>query len=320
MQIADDIFYLRIESNGSGGLAVVTHPSLSLEPGAVFAKVVYSSVRFDGSNGPGMTDQAGRVWFKTTIRQQGGRAQSVSDDEIQSRAAELLGLGSGHGANRGLSRVEWDRVAEIIRPPRLIDARPEGTSRHLAALLGGFYGVAPEDIRLIGGLALFPIAMMEAHDVDVVVPIRSREQAAEIATNPRPCGHCPVYEYGIRWPLRWRDEQTGLLVCPFFIYDGLDQPIQAVRRTNRSFRGEVQVLDATHGIFSVPVLETQGDANLIALRTTLARGQQNPGTVLAIDGPIYMIETGTLRGNEAVLVTDLDTQVRAVAKDDTNGI
>jgi hypothetical protein len=231
----------------------------------------------------------------------------LSDEELQN-VGKALGLSSGVGIDKHLCGPSENSNCSYLYSPLFIEQYHSKEEQLLANEIGQNYGVDPDDLKITGGLHLFPTHISESHDVDIVIPIDSHNQLTKIFGQIHAVKKKPVIEYGYMWPLRWFSSD-GHLICPFFVYRNLLPPIERFVFNGTNFKGKVYINDDIYGVFNAPLLITDGGVKFVFCRSTLLRGMLRKGQDLHLDCPEYTVTSGLYKGNKVAIVTNLYKEI-----------
>lgn len=226
----------------------------------------------------------------------------LSDEELQN-IGKTLSLFSGVGIDKHLSGPAENWNYSYLYSPLFNEQYHSKKEQLFANEIGQKYGVDPDDLKITGGLHLFPTPINESHDVDIVIPIDSNDQLTKIFYHIHASKEKPVIEYGYMWPLRWFSS-GGHLICPFFVYRNLLPPIDRFVSNGKNFKGKVNIIDDIYGVFNAPLLITDGGVRFVFCRSTLLRGMLRKGKELHLDCPEYKVTSGLYKGNKVAIVTN----------------
>ena len=128
----------------------------------------------------------GKQWYKVAYSINNKVQIPKSDEEILSVGSNL-GLKTGIDLDRSLSRIPDSDIYSIIpsgKPCEVIHDFCEQNSQNLFTEISDHYEINNDDIKIAGGLSLFPKRLDEAHDIAVVIPINSELILNKLLTNP----------------------------------------------------------------------------------------------------------------------------------------
>jgi len=202
--------------------------------------------------------------YKTAYRRSPGNSMYVATDAELQTIGVSLGLKSGSGVDQHLCCLPDGLSGTLMSAPGFLATYDTKEARLLADEIGEKYGVAPGDLHITGGLQLFPRPIQEAHDVDIVVPVDDCDQLNTVLAHGASERTEPVYEYGFRWPLRWRSSRAHL-VCPFFVYRHLPPCVSVFTPTGEIMQSTVTVADDRFSIFNAPTVLVRGLCDVLVL-------------------------------------------------------
>ncbi len=313
---ADDALWAHVVTDIAECYLAVFDPFLyAARPTA--GKLMYSSIRPFGARTLERVTPDNRSLFRCAYRYDGEFAVvAITDSEIQ-QVAESFGLPSGTEMDAGLSSFNNAPFVEFCGSDIFISRYSSSGALAILDEISRAYGCEPRDIRLSGGLQLFGGALESAHDIDVVIPIHSQEQARHIAAFPIPSSAQRVCEFGYKWALRWVNRH-GTIVCPFFVYTAIEPPVRSVAPAG-SLDATLTVEDATYGIFNSPCYAVRGGVDLLLFRATLVRGFIAEGQALPVRAPVYSVTEGGCRGARVAVVTNPWDQVLGFGEEVLSG-
>ena len=298
----DDILFLYIQFNDVTCILFVCDTYLYLEPNAFYGKLMYSNKKVhEEYTVPGKKFK--QILFNCAYRYtKENMLRPLTDEELQ-KVGKSLGLALGSGLDKHLCGAPENSKVVFLTSPFFHENYPSEEAQFLANEIGRMYMVDPYDLRITGGLHLFPSNISESHDVDIVISIDSHDQLKNILNDTNSIRIKPVREFGYIWPLRWLST-GGHLICPFFVYRNLIPPIEKLTFNGMHFKGKVQIIDDTYCVFNAPLLITEGRVNLVFCRSTLLRGMLRKGQEIHLDCPQYTVTEGSYTGTKVGFITN----------------
>lgn len=295
--------------SGSGDDRVLffcTSPYLNATDEARHGRMVYSASRPYGS--ASIERRIGeRSWFKVTHRIVGERRVSVSVPEMLS-VAEQFGFTEGAGIHRNLVRIPATRIFEEFTAPPVSSLYPEQVASVIQDIATR-YGISVSAVGVTGSASAIGERYSKLRDLDVVIPLDTREQVEAASRSESECGEYDV-GLGENWAkalnrphssIRWR-HNSGMVICPFFTHGRLVPPVVQLELTNRRAVGSITVTDSTYGVFNTHYYKCAGACSHLMICSTLGRGEVRPGLRVTIDCPIGIITRGAWKGAEVAIV------------------
>jgi len=302
--IKDDVLFLYIQLENVACILFVCDTYLYQEPHNYHGKLMYSNIKVHGEYSvPGKGSK--QVFYSCAYRYtdtEKNALEPLSDEELQ-QVGKTLGLSLGVDINEHLCGPPLKSKVTYLFSPFLFELYHSKEDQLLANEIAQKYGIDPGDIRITGGLQLFPKPIPESHDVDVVIPVDSQDQLRKISNYTNAAKDKPVCEFGYVWPLRWFNTD-GYLICPFFVYRNLMPPIEKIIFNGVKFKERVSISDDTYSIFNAPLLITDGKVDLVYCRSTLLRGMLRNGQEISLDCPLCKVTRGLYKGAKVALVTN----------------
>lgn len=300
----DDVLFLYINLKKVACILFVCDTYLYENPYSYHGKLMYSNKKVHGEYTTSGKKQK-QIFYNCAYRYADSKKKAIiplTDEELQ-RVGKSLGLSLGSGVDKHLCGPPRKAKVSYLFSPFFHELYHSDKERYLAKEIANQYGINLGDLRITGGLQLFPTPIPESHDIDVVIPIDSQEQLIIISNHINAVKNKQVCEFGYIWPLRWFSE-GGHLICPFFVYRNLMPPIEKMAFNGMNFDGKVVISDDTYSVFNAPVLLTDGSINLVYCRSTLLRGMLRKGHKMYLDCPLCTVTNGLYTGAKVAFVTN----------------
>jgi predicted nucleotidyltransferase len=229
----------------------------------------------------------------------------LSDLELQQIGGKL-DLICGIDINKHLNGPKFGSKIKYLNSPHLLDLIDRKKNQLLLDEISNKYLIEVKDLKVIGSIQLFSKEIKNSHDIDIVVSIDSEEQLRNVFSSHKRC-----VEFGYIWPLRWYSRNNHL-ICPFFIYRGLEPPIKKVSFNGNKYNGKIVIKEDKYGIFNAPLLITDGRIDLVYCRSTLLRGMLRKGHELFLDCPLCKVVEGKYAGANVGFITNPFNEIKNI--------
>lgn len=303
--VLDGVDWVLAASEEASLLFFCTSTYLNTTTEALHGRLAYSTAPPFGSSSIAKTGRTG-TWYKVIHRRDGEQRTAVSVDAMLEVAAEH-GFRRGAGLHRNLVRIAANQVIQRETSPSALSVYPDQAS--IIEDVAATYQVEPAELMVTGAASAIGEDYASIRDLDVVVPIRDPAQAHELSVRPPRRGRYDV-PVGANWAralgrehssIRWR-HNSGMIVCPFFIYREVTPPVVDCRPTGRRVAGRVEILSAVHGRFNSHAYLCRGAIRHILICSTLGRGEVRAGLAITIDCPIFEVTRGAWEGSAVAIV------------------
>ncbi len=298
----DGVLFYKIILKNTECILFVSDIFLYQSPRSFFGKLMYTTQPVFGKKSL-FIRKSEKVFFKAAYRYMNNNTIiPLTDSQLQTIGINL-GLIKGTFLDRLLCGPPSEVETEIMLAPRLIDYYNINDIAWLLDIICSAYNITSNDLLLTGSLHLFPRPLENVHDIDIVIPVDSLHHLNLINKYYLSSEINLVSEYNYIWPLRWYND-SGQIICPFFIYRGLSPPVLKIRPLGKNISGRVRIVDTRFSIFNMPIVETKSLVDLLIFRSTLLRGMLKKGQFIDIDCPLCVVEEGIYSGAMVGLITD----------------
>lgn len=301
VQKLDDILWVVCEKGKEKLCFYMLAPHLHEDNLNYYAKLVYKTSE-PFSSGNIIKQKNDEKWFKTIHRFEKSKKVSLPDKDIQ-RIALKYGFKESYGFWKNLSSIPKKEISEIISPPKLIDVYNKNSLKSVLPKISNFYQVPVSDIKVSGSAGFFAEPITKLNDLDIIIPINSNEQLSFINKFKIPDNSTHIKLKEKNWPIRWA-HNSGLIICPFFIYGDIDQPIKGLEKTGNVVKGKIEITNSDYGLFNIPLYECRGVTNKILIKSSFIRGIVEVGMHFYVDCPTYKITKGLWEGDEIAMFRD----------------
>ncbi len=302
----DNILWLICEQKSVRLCFYMLAPYLHEDKNNFYAKLVYSTQECF-QEGNILKVKGEEKWYKTIHYMENDKRRTVDDLHVQELACRF-GFDRANGVWSSLNAIPKESITKIVYPPKILDVYGESEIKDLLQEIADFYDLRVEDLTLSGSGGFFRSPISKLNDLDVIVPINSEEQLVAINELKIPLTANKVRQKNKFWSLRWIND-FNLIVCPFFIYGEIGNPVVNIRQTDKRVKGKIKITNSNYGIFNIPLYECVGVIESLMIKASFLRGEIKNNSIFVIDCPIYVVTEGLWAGREIALIKDYRSAV-----------